>query len=224
MTPIKAPVGTGKYSLTEPAVLTFPQLFEAKAIGKKGRESGKPKFSMGTLYSPDSLDLRAMKKIAVSVANIGWPGRSLQELKFPFAMGDKLADARLAETGKNDSDFQRGKVVLSSRSIHKPMLSLIENGRVTDLSNDDARLAAKAKFYFGVHVLCTFNFVAYEGIGNNPDGVTCYIDLIASLNKGEKLGSTGHSAANAFTGYIGKSSTIDPTAGHASAGNEDIPL
>jgi hypothetical protein len=71
---------------------------------------------------------------------------------------------------------------------------------------------AKPKFYFGVEVLPQFNFVAYDGVGNNLDGVTAYLNMVFTTNKGKRL-SGGASAAETFKGYAGHTSTEDPTAG-----------
>lgn len=203
-------------SLTQPAVMAHPNLFEARAFGKKGKESGTPKFSANLVQAADSPDLAMAKKIAVEVARARWPGRSLAELKFPFSNGTKLADKRKVEceAAKKtpDGEYQRGKVVIAARSKFEPALSVLENGRITDLEGP-ARLAAKGKFYFGVEVLAELSFVAYEGVGANPDGVTCYLQKVCSLNKGTKIAGNGTSAAETFKGYTGHYTAENPAAG-----------
>lgn len=212
------------YNLTTPVVMAHPNLFEARAFGPKGKESGNPKFSANLVIDPadpkQKIDLDAMKAMAISVARARWPNRDIKELKFPFSNGDKLADKR-AGKGKTDGDFQRGKVIIAGRSKYEPRLAVIENGKIVDLEGP-ARIAAKSKFYFGCHVLATLNFQPYEGVGNNPDGVTAYLNIVVSLNKGQRL-SGGASAAETFKGYVGHTSAEDPTGGE-SISDDDIPM
>lgn len=207
----------GLYTMTAPVVMVHPQLFEAKAIGPKGKESGTPKFSASFLLKSDSTDLAAMKALVSKLAKARWPGRNFQDpdspVKFPFANGDKLADKRKAKTGKDDGDFNRGHVVMSARSKFEPKLSVLDGKQIIDLSSPELIAAHKNKFYFGTEVLATFNFVPYDGVGANPDGVTCYMNLIMSLNRGRKIATSTVSAADAFRGYIGAMSAEDPTSG-----------
>jgi len=198
----------GIYNLTAPVQSCFPNLIEARAVGPKGKEQGKPKYSLNFIFDTDSEDLKNLKALAAKLAKAKWPGRDLKEIRFPFSNGDKLADKQKAK-GK-EAEFYRGKVVLVSRSQYEPRLSVIQNGGITDLEGD-ARLAAKQKFYHGVHVLAQVNLVAYDGVGEDgKDGVTAYLNMVLSTGKGEKL-SGGASAADVFKGYAGVSTTEDPT-------------
>lgn len=211
----------GVFNLTKPVIMAHPNLFEARAFGKKGKESGTPKFSANFIFEPDSEDLKGLKSLAVKVARGRWPDRDLKTLSFPFANGDKLADKRKA-AGKSDGEFNRGKVVIAARSKFEPRLSAIENGKMIDYDGD-ARIKAKNKFYFGVFALAQFNFVPYDGVANNPDGVTCYLNMVFSTNKGERL-SGGAAAAEVFKGYVGHSTTEDPTAGQKTSLDDEIPF
>lgn len=208
----------GQYALTEPSTMIFPQLFEAKAVGKKGQATGKPKFSANFLLVKDGPDHKAMKDIAIQLAKAKWPGRDIKELHFPFSSGDKLADKRKA-AGKADGEFQRGFSVLVARSTYEPALSVYESGRLTDLTGP-ARAAAKAKFYPGVKSLAEVVLATYEGIGNNPDGICAYLNAVLSLNEGERLAGGQKTAAETFKGYAGHATGEDPTVGSA---DEDLP-
>lgn len=199
----------GVVNTTSPMTMTFPNLLEAKAVEIKGKPSGEPKFSANFEAAPDHPDIAVLKQKAAAVARAKWPGRELKELAFPFNDGSKLADKAKAK-GK-DREFSRGKVVITARSKFQPRLSVIDGGRLVDL--DEALLPVhKGKLYSGVDALAQFNFVAYDGVGNNPDGVTAYLNMVVSLNKGTKL-SAGQSAAEVFKGYVGLASPEDPTAG-----------
>lgn len=197
------------YALTIPVVMTHPALFVPRAFGKKGKETGEPKYSSNFLFDPANTDLVAMKGLAAKVAKARWPGRALSELKFPFSNGDKVADKRKEKSGKDDGDFNRGKVVIAARSKFQPALSGVENGKVVDYT-EDTIAPAKKKFFFGAEVLAEFNFVPYDGVGNNPDGVTAYLNKVFATGKGTRIaGQT--SAAETFKGYVGSASVEDPT-------------
>lgn len=207
------------YSLTVPVPLTFPNLITPKAFGARGKETGEPKFSANFEFAPDSADLKGMKAVAAAVAKAKWPGRSLKELAFPFSNGDKLADD--AKANKKDREFYRGKIVLAARSKYEPKLAGFENGQPVDYQGD-ARKAAAGKFYPGVEVLAQFNFVAYKGVGKNPDGVTAYLQFVFTTGKGERR-STGQTAAEVFKSYIGTASQENPFSVPADDGDE-IPV
>lgn len=212
----------GIYSLTEPVVMSHPALFEARGFGKKGKETGELKFSANFVFNKDSKDLAAMKALAVKVARAKWPNVDLKKLKFPFADGTVLADRRKAKANKDDGAFQRDKIVVAARSKYEPKLAGFENGVLTDYEDAAMRAKAKSKFFFGAEVLAQFNFVAYDGVGANPDGVTAYLNMVLATGKGERL-SQGQSAAQAFGGYVGKASTEDPTGASVSA-DDEIPF
>lgn len=212
---------TGLFNLTAPVVMVHPNLFEAKAFGSKGKESGTPKFSANFLFDPDSDDLKGMKQVAAKVAKARWPDRKLSELKFPFTNGDLLADKAKNKKPPKDGEFNRGKIVVAARSKFEPRLAGIENGKVVDYEGD-ARLKAKPKFFFGAEVLAQFNFVAYDGVGANPDGVTAYMNMVFTTGKGTKIAG-GASAAEVFKGYVGHSTTEDPTGG-ADLSDDEIPF
>lgn len=212
----------GIFTMTAPTTMTFPNLEKARAVEVKGKPSGEPKFSANYEFDVEHADLKGLKAKAVEVARAKWPGRDLKELAFPFTDGSKLADKAKAK-GK-DREFSRGKAVLTARSKFQPKLSVVEPGKGL-IDVDEATLAMhKSKFYSGTQALGQFNFVAYDGVGNNPDGVTAYLNMVVSLNKGEKLAG-GQSAAETFKGYVGIASAEDPTKGMAMAELDDeIPF
>jgi hypothetical protein len=197
-------------SLSQPVTMVFPYLYEARAFGPKGKESGTPKYSANFLFEADSADLKRLVAKAKEIASSKWPGRDLASLKFPFSKGDALADKAKAK-GK-DGEFQRGKVVVVARSKYEPRLAVLgDKGKPPIDLDGPARELHKSKFYSGVSVLAEFNFVAYDGVGANPDGITAYLNLILTLNTGTRIGG-GASAAEVFKGYAGNVSAEDPTA------------
>lgn len=217
------------FNLTVPVTMTFPNLFTPRAFGAKGKETGDPKYSANFSFEPESTDLKAMKASCAAVAKAKWPGRAFvnaedpsQSLVFPFTSGDRLADK--AKREKKDREFYRGKIILASRSKYQPRLSGIENGNAVDYEADMLKTVT-AKFYPGVLVLAQFNFVAYPGVGRNPDGVTAYLNMVFTTGKGPRL-NTGQSAAEVFKGYVGHVSAEDPTGGQfaAPADEDEIPV
>lgn len=201
----------GIFTLSMPVIMTFPNLLEAKAFKKNGKETGEAKFSANFIFEADSEELEAMKVLATSLARAKWPDKPFSELCFPFISGTKLAEER-KKKGKDDSEWMNGKVVIAARSKYEPRLSYIENGKLIDLETDLAKSGAKAKFYPGVEVLAQFNFVPYDPVGNNAKGgITVYLNMVCSLNKGKRL-SGGATASETFKGYVGAVSSEDPTA------------
>ena len=201
----------GVVSTTVPTMSTFPNLLEAKSVMKNGKPTGDPKFSINLEFKSDHADLGVLKAEAMKAAKAKWPGRDFKtNFQWPFSSGDKLADQAKAK-GK-DREFSRGRTVLTSRSKYEPRLSAIVDGRLIDFEGS-TRAAAKPYFYNGVEVLAQVNFVPYEGVGNGMDGVTAYLNMVLSLNKGDKLSGGGQSAAEVFKSYIGVSADTDPTAG-----------
>jgi len=207
------------FNLTMPVPMVFPNVFVARQFKKNGKPTGEPKFDAAFVFEPDSEDLKAMKALAIKAAKAKWPARDIAaDLKannftFPFSDGTKKADKR-KNLGKEDGEYQRGKVVITGRSKFRPALAILENGNCVDLTEETQIAAHKSKFYSGVECLAQFNFQAFEG-GNGPDGVNVYLNMVLSTNRGKKIAGTsgGASAAATFSGYVGKASGEDPTGG-----------
>lgn len=222
------------YALTSPAMLIFENLFTARAVGPKGKAVGTPKYDVSLGLTPDHPDLKSIQALMLGVARAKWPGRDIVNeardkdangnpkqpmFKFPLASGDKLADKAKAK-GK-DGEAQRGKLVIASRSKFEPILSAVVNGSIVEFISPQLRPTAKQYFYRGVEVLVELNFVAYDGVDTNPDGVTAYLNKVCSLNTGDKLGGAGSNSAEVFKGYVGLHSNENPLAG---VSDEEIPF
>ena len=200
----------GIFNLTAPVVMAFPNLLEAKAFKKNGKDTGEAKFSANFIFDASSEDLKAMKTLAAKLAKNKWPDKEFRDLCFPFASGDKAADDR-AKKGKDDGEWTRGKVIVAARSKYEPRLSYIHNGKIIDLETEIAKHEAKGKFYPGVEVLAQLNFVPYDAVGQNTKGgVTVYLNMVCSTGKGKRLGG-GSTASETFKGYVGSVSAEDPT-------------
>lgn len=218
----------GLYNLTAPVVMAHPNLFEARAFGPKGKESGTPKFSATLVIPGDHPDAGPIKNLAIKLAKEQWPGRDLKELQMPFSSGTKAADKRAAErkaAGKEpDGEYQRGCMILPARSKYEPKLSALMNGGIVDFHDESARKANKDKFFFGAEVLAQINLAPYKGVGKNPDGVCAYLNMVLATGKGKKLsGGGGQSAAEAFKGYVGQATNEDPVGESDDGGQSGVP-
>jgi hypothetical protein len=207
----------GIYDLTVPVRMCFPNLHEPKPFKENGKDKGEPKYGAVFLLPADHPDLGPLKQKAKAVALAAWPGADLKSITWPFKSGTDYATKR-KEAGKSGGEHFEGKVYLPARSKYEPRLSSVENGKLTDLEGA-ARAASKPKFYPGVEVLAEFNFVANEV--NRNRSVTAYLNMVLTLNKGERMGG-GRSAAETFRGYAGHTTTEDPTAG--TLADDDIPF
>lgn len=224
----------GLYGTPIPVPTTFPNLLEAKAVQRNGKATGEPKFSTNVELDPENPDhakvIADIKAKALEIARAKWPGRDfakeasktykdeegklqkkLPTFVFPWSNGTELADAAKAK-GK-DREFSRGKFVLTARSKFQPGLSAIVGGKLVEFEGDAVK-ANKQYFYNGVEALVQVNFQAYDGVGETgADGVTAYLNKFLSTNKGKKVLGGGASAADVFSGYLGKISNTDPTGG-----------
>ena len=201
------------FTLTKPAVMAFPALDKPRAFKKGGKDVGEAKFGATFVFPLDHPDIASMKQTAVTVARAKWPGRELKTLSFPFSNGNARADLRQQrKPGSTDAEFMRNKLIVAARSKYRPILGLVEGGRIIDV--DDGNIAQHIrKFYFGTEAVAVFNFVAFEGIGDKPDGVTAYLQQVLSFNRGERLSQAGAPASQTFRGYVGQVSNEDPTGG-----------
>lgn len=222
---------SGIFNTTTPAIMAHPALIEAKKFkDRQGRETGEPKHSVSIVLDTEHPDLKGLKTLAAQVARAKWSDKPMTDIKFPFADGTKLADKyieRRKAKGKDDDgkgEFQRGKVVLKTASKFRPALSVLDGKKPIDLVDDALVAKHRNKFYFGALGLYQVNFVAYDAIKEgDKDGVTCYINMVLSTGKGERL-TGGASASEAFKGYVGTVSAEDPTAGGLGDLDDEIPF
>ncbi len=191
----------------------FPTLFEARRVKIKGKETGEPKFSCTFLLTTDHPDLANLKKVAAAVAKARWPGRKLGELKFPFNDGNAMAAQ--AEAKKKDGEFYKGQVVLKTSSKFQP--AILDGRTEPPVNTEDSGL-----IYSGCWVAFEINFVAYDGVGANPDGVTAYLNVICFVGKGDRIAGKDHSKT--FTGIAGRATTENPLGDDDAAGDDEIPF
>lgn len=201
----------GLFTISEPTLSSFPNIDKPRAVKRKGKDTGEPKYSLSWEFEPDSEVLKALKAKIVAVARAAKPGIDVKTLKLPITSGDKLAD-KAKEKGK-DREWSRGKVVLTARSKYPPRAGHIVSGAVVEIEVEPNSAAIKKSFYTGVLALGEVNFQYYDPINDgDPPGVTAYLNSVLSLDKGKRL-TGGKSMAETFKGYIGTSTDEDPTLG-----------
>lgn len=215
------------FQLTVPVVMAHPHLDKPQAFKRKGKDAGEPKFGASFVLDPNGPDFANLKAEVAKAIKAKWPGRELKGFKVPWTAGDRLIEKYVAKKkaeGKEDdgkADFQKGMQVVKGASKYRPKLAVVENGELIDVTDENMALH-KGKFYFGVQALARFNLVAYDKINDDAqDGVTAYLDMVVSLNKGERL-TGGPTAAETFKGVVGGLSAEDPTGGEAVSDHDDF--
>lgn len=213
----------GIYQINSPALLAHPHVLEPVPFkDARGKIKGDPKYSALFVLKNDHPDIGPMKFMILAVAKAKWPDKDIiaevkaGNLKMPFASGDKIADKRVAKlkaAGKEDDqrgDFQRGCTVFKSSSQYPPGLGVLVNKVLVDVTPDNKALH-KGAFYFGTECFGRLSFKAYDAINEDgKPGVTAYLDMVVSLNRGKALAGR-KSAAEAFKGVAGSLSAEDPT-------------
>jgi hypothetical protein len=203
-----APTGV---TVTPKFRMLFPNLFEARAVQRNGKDTGEAKYSLAMLFdaSEQADGIKQMKHLAAKVAKERWPNRDLGELTFPFKDGAK--EKQKAESKNKNGDFYEGMVVLKAASKFQPGVVGPNKQEIMDTK----------QIYSGCYGYAEINFVAYDGVGANPDGVTAYLNFVMKAKDGDKL--VGRSAADAFAGIEGSVSSEDPTAGQEDL-DDEIPF
>lgn len=190
----------------------FPHVLTPRSVKIKGKETGKLKYSASFMIPPDHPDLTALKKMAAAVAKEKWPGRKLGELHFPFQDGDEAAVK--AEADGKDYSFFKGHVVLKANTEFK--IGAIDGRQTPPKATLDESL-----FYGGSYVGFKVSFRAYDGVGANPDGVTCDLKSVCFVAHGEPIG--GGNEAETFKGIAGHATDENPLA-DSTALDDEIPF
>lgn len=226
---------TGKRELIKHLpFMSFPKLAEPEAFERKGKQSGEPKYSANFLFPYEipsetaGINVRAnpyiaqMKLLMIYAARGEFgDGVNLAGLVYPLVKGEKLADA--AKAKEKNGEYNRGHNVLTARSgeDYPPELNAIDNGRVVKYTSLGKK-EIKKRFYPGAIVVPTVQFLGYQ-VGQNPPGVAARLYSVFATDKGDRLGGVGVDRES-FDAYIGKASSVDPTAGMFTSNDDDIPF
>lgn len=224
-------VMTTKFVLTHPVEIAFPPALHDKR--KLVRQAGgAPKFvtvpasdpdgrwEATFLFAADHPNLREIKQLCLAIAESKQPGitRDQNAWQYPWQSADAFIAKQegKVDAPKRDNDWLRGKVLLNAHTnLYVPRLCVLLPGRgVVDFNDDAARLTVKDKFYAGVECLAEFNFQWFNASNRAPPGVTCYLNRVLSLNRGERRAG-GKTGQETFGAYIGHLSAISPTGGQS---------
>lgn len=196
-----------------------------------------PRYDTTLIFPVDSPIAKAFWAHVCDMTRHYFPGLdpnsygSLPKEFWPFKSGDGMIAARAA-LGKNDREFLRGMYALNahrSTNIDQMPVGVLLNGNFVDFHPGDPLYAAQApKFYSGVEVIAT---IAVAKRSQGPTGLTCYIEHLLSLCRGDRIADGGRSSEDRYAEYRGKivgvspysGANVTPGPGHP-AFNNSIPI
>jgi hypothetical protein len=187
-------------TLTEPVRVSWPQVFEPKAVMIQGKPTGEPFYSARLVFPADHDDIQDLRVTASQLLAKLKPGVDLKTLTpykdffYPFKSGAALikeAKERSAAKGekyRGFDDYMDGCHTLYAKAFPKnpPQLDVFLNGKWTKLSAEN-RALYKDRFYNG---MLAVGSVTLAGI-NLPTGgwgVACYLNGLAAVEGGEHIG------------------------------------
>ncbi len=220
--------------ITEPFILSFPQLDVPRAYQPKGSAPmGEPRYSFEAISDKEALQAWQIldrdkgefsagdvQKRLVRLAREKWGAKynvvaavKDKDLGWPFKPGDKKADEKGAKM-----EIYRGRMSwrahanaeINGRPNPPTLYEAEEGGLVKLMRTTEAGKARIAELFYG-GAICTaeVNAVAME----TPQGkfITLYLNSVVFEKDGERLG--GVSAMERVRGVKGGSTSYDPSAG-----------
>lgn len=160
--------------------LSFPQLFEAKAVGDD--PNGKPRFSCSFLIDPkDKANVTAIKAAIDKITKEKFNGKPLPDANQPFRDGND-----------KDWDGYEGMMYLSANRNEKT--SSGGNNRPTVVDRDNSPLSADdGKPYGGCYVDAIVRFYSLGGKGDKPSKygkkICCSLETVRFRKDGEPFGA-----------------------------------
>ncbi len=220
-----------QYTTSSPAPAVRVTLLQPRAfVGKNGKPQGEPKYGLQLLLDPAGHDAISISKMVKAIAAEAFPGVAPAKLRWPVQAGDKMNQKRAAR-GKDAFAPAAGRLILTARSAVQPRLSANINNSVVDLADAEQIKLHGRLFYNGARMLVQVNFAPYgEGAdadgGENPPGITAYLNHVYSTGLGDRIGGGGP-ATEVFKGYLGATTAYDPmtdTTGDDAQASEDTPF
>ena len=170
-----------KKAMTPRFRVSFPQLFEAKAMD----ENSKPKYGVTMLF-PKDVDLSKLKKAHKVALEEGveklWKGKKPKNMRSPFRDGD-------TEEDYCEKDGYPGHIFVRASSLDKP--------GVVDADTD--RISDPAEVYAGCYARATIVAYPYDVAGNR--GVAFGLQNVQKLKDGEAF-SGRMQAEDEFDEYV----------------------
>ena len=189
-------------STTEPAVLVFSTVTDGKS-----KFSDEPSYDVIVEFAPDSADLKNIRTQAAGLASENWPGIDLKPLQ------------KFWKAGKAKDGTPTGKIICTARSDYQPTLSVLENGKLRELTSPVDLKQYRKWFFGGAEVLVGITLRPYEVKGDK--GISAKLGMVLSVKPSASGG--GRDAAEVFKGYVGTVSTEDP-GGFSADLDDEIPF
>lgn len=209
-----------RHQMVKPAPTIWSHLIKPRPPRTVKGVAFKAQYETTFLFGPSDPDFLAIKTMLGQIAMAKF-GR-VDNLKYPFESGDKLADA--ARTTGKDKEFLRGKVLFKPHAlvtkqdgspVQPPRLLVLNSGKYIRYQDEAERPAAGKFFYPGCLCVGEVSLVAYAGMGG---GVSAYLNEILSLNTGERISAgvddeSKYGDANKWSQYVGTVSSVNPMQG-----------
>src|SRR5665213_966980 len=174
-------------------MMLFPRVLKMEAPNYgDAKKVADPEVSIRVAIPLDHPELPRLKQVLGAVRDAKF-GKDAKGIVLPIAVGDTMADkgkARNERKGKKVSPVEeamRGHIILTAKSKQfLPNLSYFDGKNIIEVA-EDIRQQSGGKFYSGCLGTVEVKFSAYDGNGSNiANGVTCYLQAVCSLNKGDK--------------------------------------
>ncbi len=188
--------------LTAPVRVSFPQVFEPKAVTINGTAKGDPFYSARLVFPADHPDIQGLRVTASKLLGLLKPGIDIKTLKpysdffYPFKSGAAMiteGQARAAAKGKEYrgfEDYMAGCQTLFVKAAAKypPQLSVFVNGEWVTLSAETRHLH-RDKFYNGMLAVGSVTLSGVK-LPTGGWGVTAYLNGLGAVGGGKPIGTT----------------------------------
>lgn len=188
--------------LTAPVRVSFPQVFEPKAVVINGFPKGEPFFSARLVFPADHADIQGLRVTASQLLAKLKPGVDLKTLRpyedffYPFKPGAAMieeAKKRSAAKGKEYRGFEEymagcHTLFVKAAAKYPPQLSVFVNGRWTTLTAE-TRSLHKDRFYNGMLAVGSITLSGVK-LPTGGWGVTAYLNGLGAVEGGKHIGQT----------------------------------
>lgn len=194
--------------LTEPVRVSWPQVFEPRAVTIQGRATGDPFYSARFVFPADHANIQGLRFAGSQFLAKLKPGVDIKTLTpykdffWPFKSGETMiaeAKARIERSNagkpadqhkayRGYEDYMAGTQTLFVKAAAKkpPQLDVFLNGKWVKLSADN-RALYKDRFYNGMLAVGSITLSGIK-MPTGGWGVTAYLNGLAAVDGGDRLG------------------------------------
>ncbi len=195
-------------AFTAPARLLYAeQLVTPKGFKQKGTNTtSEPKYGALAVIPANSPDLAALSAAVKSAAaEHGGVAEVNAKKGFPLRKIEKFfAEGKVPEGLEGHIGLR-----VTAGAAYGPALKVVKGGKIISIETEEQRKGlAKEAFYGGVEGFLEVSITATQSGGDNF--ITAYVNHALSLCKGKRIGGE-RAAPEAWSGYVGQHSTVDPT-------------